>query len=280
MDIGTLVGYTIGGILILCTVMFGGYENLVSFWSTPSALIVFGGTAAALFIAFPLKSIHKALLAARKCFVKPKFDPQQVIDQIVSFAESVRRTGLLAQERTVNDVHDPFLAEGLLMVVDGLPPATVENILTGDIEAMQQRHQLSRNIALHCGKCAPAFGMIGTLVGLVIMLTNLDAETVGPGMAVAVLTTLYGILAANLIFLPIAEKLKQLHEAEMQTKSMIVQGVLAVQGGEHPRIIRQKLQTFLPADERSNEPREKFVTFQDAPLPLPVEEDEAAIHAA
>jgi chemotaxis protein MotA len=113
------------------------------------------------------------------------------------------------------------------------------------------------------------------------MLTNLDAETVGPGMAVAVLTTLYGILAANLVFLPIAEKLKQLHEAEMRIKSMMVQGVLAVQGGEHPRIIRQKLQTFLPAEERSNEPREKFVGLvQDTTIPLPTEEDEETAQAA
>lgn len=273
MDVGTIIGCIVGGILLFCTAVFGGYDNFVSFWNTPSMLIVFGGTTVALFIAFPLKSILKTLLAVRKCLVKPKSDPQQVIDQIVSFAESARRAGLLAQENAVNDIHDPFLAEGLNMVIDGLSPVTVENILTSETGAMRQRHQQSQNIALYCGKCAPAFGMLGTLIGLVIMLTNLDAETVGPGMAVAILTTLYGILAANLVFLPIAEKLKQLHEAEMQIKSMIIQGVLAIQGGEHPRIIHQKLLTFLPPDDRSNEPRKQFVPVLDAPME---KEDEAA----
>jgi len=280
MDVGTITGFIIGGILIFCVAVFGGYETLVFFWNTPSMLIVFGGIAVTLFIAFPLKSIRNAFRAVRKCFVTPNSDPQQVIDQIVSFAGSARRTGLLAQESAVDNVRDPFLAEGLHMVIDGLPPATVENILTSEIGAMQQRHQQSQNIALHCGRCAPAFGMIGTLIGLVLMLTNLEAETVGPGMAVALLTTLYGILAAQLIFLPIAEKLKQLHEAEMQIKSMIIQGVLALQGGEHPRIIRQKLLTFFPSGERSDEPRERFVPVQDAPITLPMEEEDEATKLA
>jgi len=280
MDVGTITGFIIGGILIFCVVVFGGYETFASFWNTPSVLIVFGGIAVALFIAFPLKSIRNALLAVRKCFVRPKSEPQQVIDQIVSFAESARRAGLLAQENAVNDIHDPFLAEGLNLVIDGLPPATVENILTSEVGAMRQRHQQSQNIAFYCGKCAPAFGMVGTVLGLVFMFTNLDAETIGPGMAVAILTTLYGILAANLVFLPIAEKLKQLHEAEMQIKSMIIQGVLAIQGGEHPRIIQQKLLTFLPPDERWNEPRKQFTVIQDTPIPFPMEEEEKMAQVA
>jgi chemotaxis protein MotA len=162
---------------------------------------------------------------------------------------------LLAQESKIDTVNDPFLAEALNLIVDGLPPATVENILSSDMEAMQQRHQQGRNIVLHCGKYAPAFGMIGTLIGLVLMLTQLDADTVGPGMAIAVLTTLYGVIAANLFFLPIAEKLKQLNDAEMQIKAMIVRGVLAIQAGEHPRIIQLKLQTFLPPEERASDDR-------------------------
>jgi chemotaxis protein MotA len=280
MDGGTLVGCVIGGILIVGAVLIGGPEMFASFWNTPSILIVFGGTAAAMFIGFPLKSIRKSLVAVKKCFADSKNEPQEIVDEIVAFSEATRRTGLLAQESRIGEIRDPFLAEGLHLIVDGLPPTTVENILTSEIEAMQQRHQQVRNIVLHCGKSAPAFGMLGTLIGLVMMLANLDAETVGPGMAVAVLTTLYGILAAHLVFLPIAEKLKQLHEAEMQIKTMIVRGVLAIQSGEHPRIIEQKLLTFLPPDERPSEPRERITIVESVAVPLPVEEEEEMTQAA
>ena len=275
MDVGTLIGCIIGGLLIFCAVVFGGIEGVAPFWNTSALLIVFGGTATVLFLAFPLKSVRKSLLAARKCLILPKGNPHEIVDQIVFFAESARREGLLAQERRLDEIRDPFLAEGLLLIVDGLQPAMVENILNSEVEAIQQRHQQNRNIILHCGKCTPAFGMIGTLIGLVLMLTNLDAETVGPGMAVAVLTTLYGIAAANLVFLPIAEKLKQLHEAEMLIKAMIVRGVLAVQAGEHPRIIQRKLLTFLPPEERPEEDRIMASDVQTTPMSMEDDWEEA-----
>ena len=283
MDTSTLIGCILGGLLILCAVVFGGQEGFVPFWSLPALLIVFGGTAAALFIAFPLKAIRKSVLSVKKCFAKPRNDTHAIIDQLVFFAESARREGLLAQENRLDDVRDPFLAEGLRLIVDGLPPATVESILNGEIEAEQHRHQQSRNIILHCGKYAPAFGMIGTLLGLVLMLTQLDAATVGPGMAVAVLTTLYGLIAANLIFMPMAEKLKQLNEAEMRIKAMIVRGVLAIQSGEHPRIIQMKLQTFLPPEERPDEESraavERAIMDDEQTIPFPAAEDDEQIEA-
>jgi len=271
MDIGTLIGCILGVSLIFCAAVFGGHEGFAPFWNPPALLIVFGGTAAALFIAFPLKSILKSLFSVRKCFANPKTDPQAIVDQIVFFAESARREGLLAQESRLESVLDPFLAEGLHLIVDGLPPTTVESILNSEIEATQHRHQQSRNIMVHCGKCVPAFGMLGTVIGLVLMLTKLDAESVGPGMAVAVLTTFYGLIAAHLFFLPIAEKLRQLHNAEMQIKAMIVRGVLAIQAGEHPRIIQQKLLTFLPPEERAGENR---ITAEDVQtILLPMDEE-------
>ena len=281
MDIGTLVGCIIGGILLFCAATIGGPEGFAAFCSLSAFLIVFGGSAAAMLIAFPLKSLRKALGAAKKCLFQPKNNPQITIDQIVTFAENVRRGGLLAQESRLDEIRDPFLAEGLLMVVDGLQPATVGNILNSEIEAMQYRHQQNRNIVQQCGKYAPAFGMIGTLIGLVLMLTRLDAETVGPGMAVAILTTLYGVIAANLVFMPIAEKLRQHHDAEMLNKTLIVCGVLAIQAGEHPRIIRLKLQTFLPPNERQEEGRIMASDAQTISMPMPMEEhEEAGIKAA
>ena len=273
MDKGTIIGSMIGGMLIIGAVVLGGPDVFASFWNTPSILIVFGGIAVALFIAFPLKSIRKSVIAARKCWANTTHNPQEIVDEIVSFSEAARRAGLLAQESRLESVRDPFLAEGLNLIVDGLPATTVESILSSEIEAIQHRHQQVRNIVIHGGKCAPAFGMIGTIIGLVLMLTNLDAETIGPGMAIAVLTTLYGLLATNLLFLPIAEKLRQLHEAEMQVKAMIVRGVLAIQAGEHPRIIEQKLLTFLPPEERKNERREKVSMIEDVLIPLPMEDD-------
>ena len=253
MDIGTIIGCVLGCVLIFCAIAFGGHGGVAPFWNVPSLLIVFGFTAAAMLIAFPLKPIRKAFVSARKCFTKSKTNPQEIVDQLVFFAESARREGLLAQESRIEEVRDPFLAEGLHLIVDGLQPATVENILNSEIEAIQLRQQQERNILLHCGKCTPAFGMLGTVIGLVMMLTNLSAESVGPGMAIALLTTFYGVIAAHLFFLPIAEKLKQLAEAELRIKSMIVRGILGIQAGEHPRIIQLKLLTFLPPEERLNE---------------------------
>jgi len=273
MDTSTIVACLLGALLIFGVVAFGGQEGGAPFWNAPALLIVFGGTATAIFIAFPMKTIFKSVLSVKKCFAKPRNDSSAIIDQLVFFAESVRREGLLAQENRLDEIHDSFLAEGLRLIVDGLPPTTVESILNNEIEAEQHRHQQIRNIVLHCGKYAPAFGMIGTLIGLVLMLTQLDAATVGPGMAVAVLTTLYGLIAANLIFMPIAEKLKQQNETEMRIKAMIVRGILAIQAGEHPRIIQMKLQTFLTPEERSN--KENRVIIDDAPtIPFPVGEDE------
>ena len=272
METSTLIACILGGLLLFCVVVFGGQAGFAPFWSLPALLLVLGGTTVALFAAFPWKSIVQSLSAVRKCLTASKTDAKNLIAQVVFIAESARREGLLAQERRLDEVRDPFLAEGLHLIVDGLPPATVESILNSEVEAMQHRHQQSRNIVLHCGKCAPAFGMIGTLIGLVLMLTELDAETVGPGMAVAILTTLYGLLAANLVFMPIAEKLKQLHEAEMRIKTMIVRGVLAIQSGEHPRLIQMKLLTFLPPEERPNEER---TAIDDVPvIPFPIEEYE------
>jgi len=273
MDTSTLIGCLLGGLLMVCAVVFGGQEGFAPFWSIPALIIVFGGTATALFVAVPFKTIRKAF-SLKQCFAKPRNDAQAVINQLVFFAESARREGLLAQENRLDDVGDPFLAEGLRLIVDGLPPATVESILNDEIEAEQHRQQQSRNTILHCGRYAPAFGMIGTLIGLVLMLTHLDAETVGPGMAVAVLTTLYGLIAANLIFMPMAEKLKQLHESERRIKALMVRGVLAIQSGEHPRIIQMKLQTFLPPEERGAAKRITRDVIHTIPFPAATDDEE------
>ena len=279
MEIGTVAGCILGGLLVFYAILFGGQDGFAPFWNLQALLIVFGGSAAAILIAFPLNPIRKSLSAVRKCFTVPKANPQEIIDQIVLISEAARREGLLAQERRLEEIRDPFFAEGLQLIVDGLQPAVVENILNSEIEATKHRHQQSRQIVLHCGRCAPAFGMIGTLIGLVFMLTRLDAETVGPGMAMAILTTLYGVVAAHLVFMPIAEKLKQLHESEMLIKAMIVRGMLAIQAGEHPRIIQLRLQTLLPPTERMA--KDWRVTASDIQtIALPAQEEMETQQAA
>jgi chemotaxis protein MotA len=244
MDMGTLIGSLLGLALIILAVVLGSPDSWVPFFNAPSLLIVFGGTIAAVMTAFPLKIFLKTSAYIRKSFAENGMNPQETADTIVSLAEAARREGLLALEDRAAVLEDRFLANSLQLAVDGLSPKDVETIVRANIEAVNARHQCGRNVIQNYARCTPAFGMIGTLIGLVLMLTRLDAETVGPGMAVAVLTTLYGTLASNLFFIPIAEKLKQLNEAELKIREMTLCGVLGIQTGEHPQIIKMKLQTF------------------------------------
>ncbi|GHT18235.1 flagellar motor protein MotP [Planctomycetales bacterium] len=253
MDIGTLIGFAFGIVLITVSILLGGSESLGLFWNVPSLLIVFGGAVCALLIAFPIKSVFKTFTFVRLCFARQESAPQEIVKQIVAFSEIARREGLLSLESRLEKLDDPFFAEGLRLTVDGTTPAMVETVLMAEINAVNLRHQHGRSLILNYGKYTPAFGMIGTLIGLVLMLTRLNAETVGPGMAVAVLTTLYGALASNLFFLPIAEKLGQLNAEELRMKEMILKGILAIQAGEHPRMIQYKLSTYLPPENQLDE---------------------------
>jgi chemotaxis protein MotA len=263
MDIGTLIGFFFGIVLITASILLGGSESLGLFWNVPSLFIVFGGAVCALLIAFPVKSVLKTITFVRLCFARQDWTPQKTVKQIVAFSEIARREGLLSLEYRLEKLDDPFFAEGLRLAVDGTTPAMVETILTAQINAMNLRHQHGRSLILNYGKYTPAFGMIGTLVGLVLMLTRLNAETVGPGMAVAVLTTLYGALASNMFFLPIAEKLGQLNAEELRTKEMILKGILAIQAGEHPRMIQYKLSTYLSPDNRLDEYMPGIVAIEE-----------------
>ncbi|MDR3232637.1 MAG: MotA/TolQ/ExbB proton channel family protein [Planctomycetaceae bacterium] len=244
MDIGTLIGCLLGCALIILAVVLGSPDSWIPFFNAPALLIVFGGTAAAVMTAFPLNVFLKTSAYIRKSFSQSGMNIQETAENLISLAESARREGLLALESRLEHLGDRFLAKSMQLAVDGLSPQNVETIVRANIEAVNARHQCGRNVILNYAKYTPAFGMIGTLIGLVLMLTRLDAETVGPGMAVAVLTTLYGTLASNLFFLPIAEKLKQLNEAELKIREMTLRGVLGIQMGEHPQIIKMKLQTF------------------------------------
>jgi chemotaxis protein MotA len=177
---------------------------------------------------------------------------------MVSYAEIARRDGILSLESTTKDIEDPFIVLGIQMAVDGTDPELIEQVLTNDLENLADRHDVGKALLETIGKYAPAFGMIGTLVGLVIMLSNMDdPAAIGPGMAVALLTTMYGAIIANAMSLPLADRLSRRSAEEVLYRTIIIKGVMSIQSGDNPRIVEQKLRTYLPPSERTEEEDDK-----------------------
>src|SRR5699024_2407372 len=173
----------------------------------------------------------------------------ELIDLFIMLSERARREGILALENELENVDDPFVKKGILLAVDGIEPEVINDIMNAEITAMEERHVKGRMLIEKAGEYAPAWGMIGTLVGLVLMLNSLtDPATLGPNMAVALLTTLYGTVMANLVFIPMANKLAAKTEEEMFVKQIIIEGVIGVQSGQNPRILEEKLSAFLSDD--------------------------------
>lgn len=253
MDLGTVIGLLLGMGLILTSIALGGLDKLIVFWDTPSVLIVCGGAIASVMVAYPMKSVLKSASYVKNAFFNKDSDPLTAITQIVSLAETARREGLLSLENRMEEIDDPFLSGGIRMAVDGMSPEVVESIMNTEIDAVSGRHNYGRSVVANLGKYAPAFGMIGTLVGLVLMLADLDPDKVGSGMAVALLTTLYGAILANLFFLPMADKLGFLNDGEIQIMEITIKGVVAIQAGENPRVIKQKLLTYISPNDRPEE---------------------------
>lgn len=246
MDIATLLGIAFALTLIVSSIALGG-GSLAAFVDLPSAIIVFGGATAAVLISFPLRNFAGVFRVFSKSLFYRLDSVPHLIAEIVDLAELARRHGLLSLEARLNNIRNPFLMLGVQLVVDGTRPDVIEDILRAEIDAVANRHRDGKAVLDCMGRFAPAFGMIGTLLGLVMMLGNMsDPTKIGSGMAVALLTTLYGALAANVLFLPVAEKLKYTSRRELQIMELILRGVLALQAGEHPRVTEQKLKTFNP----------------------------------
>lgn len=246
MDLATIVGL-IAGVAILLMGIMGGGASLGVFTDYPSFGIVIGGSIAALLVSMPLARVLGAGKVLKKAAFADKFDPQKLISDLVSYAEIARRDGILSLDNMTDQIEDPFIVKGIQMAVDGTDPELIEQILVSELDALGERHRIGKAIFEGLGRYAPAFGMIGTLIGLIIMLQNMeDASQIGAGMAVALITTLYGAIAANLIYLPIADKLGMRSKEEMLVKQIVIRGVMAIQSGDNPRIVEQKLKTFLP----------------------------------
>ncbi len=245
MDLATIVGLISGIVLILWGILNAG--QLSWFWNFASILIVIGGTFAATFIAYPLKKVLSTFAVVKKAFSNNNIETGSIISKVVDLANIARREGLLALEEAVESINDDFLQKGVMLIVDGTDPELVKNILETEIAFLEERHSEGKSILDIMGTLSPAFGMIGTLIGLVAMLQQLDnPSTIGPSMAVALITTLYGTLFANLICIPLARKLKLRSREEVLIKEIMIEGLLSIQAGENPRIIEEKLKAFLP----------------------------------
>ena len=252
MDLATILGIISGLGLVFYTIASGG--NLDIFIHIPSMMIVFGGTLAALLVNFPMGEVISVMKVVRKAFSSEKGKGIEVVKKFVELSKKARREGLLSLDRELKKIDDDFMRNGLEMVVDGMEPETIRNVMETELTYLIERHKKGQQIFNSCGAYAPAFGMIGTLIGLIAMLKRLeDPSAIGEGMAVALITTFYGALMANLIFLPIAGKLKNRSDDEVILKEMIIEGVLSIQYGEHPRTLYKKLLNFLPPKLRLEE---------------------------
>lgn len=249
MDKGTLVGIVAGMGVVIGAMFMGG--SIMAFIDIPSLLIVLGGTIAATLVNFPMGDVIGAMKISQKVLKEEIMSSSKYIEQIVDISKKARTNGLLAIEEDLNNVDDDFLKVTLQHVINGTEAEDLNKIMDGELALMAQRHKIGQKMFTAMGTYSPAFGMIGTLIGLIAMLQNLeDPAAVGPGMAMAMITTFYGALFANLFFLPMAGKLKHRSEQEIQFKEMLLTGVLSIQAEESPRVIQNKLVTYLPPGER------------------------------
>lgn len=249
IDLLTPVGIFIGITAVFAAIYTNaaGSGGLGDFIQLASLFIVFGGLSSAILINFSLADLKLLPKVIKEAFQTKDHNLQDLIDTFVDLSAKARREGLLALEAGLENVDDPFIEKGVLLAVDGIEPDIIKDIMMAEVIAMEERHRKGRAILEKAGEYAPAWGMIGTLVGLVLMLQNLnDPSTLGPNMAVALLTTLYGTLLANLIFIPMANKLALSTEEEVFVKQIVVEGVIGVQSGQNPKILLEKLSAFLP----------------------------------
>lgn len=258
MDIASLAGMLLGAVMFIFGVFSnGGAAGLLNMWNLPSVIITIGGSLASTLGSFKLSDFITGLKSAGLAFKEKTMDPAGTIKNIIDLSNTARKEGLLALEEAANGIEDDFLKKGIMLVVDGTDPELVRGIMETDLTCIEGRHKKSIAVWEKWAELGPAWGMIGTLIGLVIMLNNMeDPNSIGPSMSVALLTTLYGSLIANWLCNPIATKLKVNNDNEMMMKEITVEGILSIQAGENPRVIEEKLKSFLAPSARDNKDAE------------------------
>ncbi len=249
MDIATVLGIISAFGLVLIAIFVGGGIKL--FINLPSLMIVVGGTMGATMVNYPLKEVIGVLQVVKNVFFKKAMLGRDIIKVFIEFSSKARREGILSLESDIKKVGEDFIKKGVALAIDGLEPQSIREILETEITFIQDRHRKGAEIFTTMGTFFPALGMVGTLIGLVQMLQSMnDPSTIGPAMAVALLTTFYGAIIANIVCLPMAGKLRTRSGEEVLIKEMIIEGIICLSNGENPRILEQKLHAFLPPRQR------------------------------
>ena len=259
MDIATILGIVLGAVMVVFGIITsGGVSAMGNFIDPPSIVITIGGSLSSLLSSYTRPEVINNLKGLGVAFKDPKMDHGAVIRQIIDLSNVARKEGLLALEEVAGNLDDEFMKKGILLIVDGTEPELVRGILETELVNMDDRHKSMAGFYDTWATLGPAWGMIGTLVGLVNMLKKLDDfNTIGPNMATALLTTLYGSLIANWFCTPIANKMKNINSKEYQMKEIVIEGLLSIQAGENPRVIEEKLKSFLsPAVRKTVSPEE------------------------
>ncbi|MCA9771589.1 MAG: MotA/TolQ/ExbB proton channel family protein [Myxococcales bacterium] len=248
MDIATILGL-IASFGLIGYGMSGG--GLATFIDVPSLVMVFGGTIGVTFINYPLGTVLGAGGLMKHAFISHPPDSAATTKKIVEFSSIVRREGILALQEPLKSLEDPFLKKGIQLAVDGQEPDGIRDILGLEISNLEERHKLGAELFASMAATSPAMGLLGTLIGLVTMLKSLDdPSSIGPAMALALLTTFYGAIFANVLFLPVSGKLKFRSKEESSAMAIAVEGVLAITNGDNPRVVEQKLHAYLPPAKR------------------------------
>lgn len=253
MDIASLAGLILCLVMMLVGIYFNaGLENLVrEYADVPSAIITFGGAFASTLTSHSLADYISGLKSITLIFKAPALNTAEMIRKIIDLSNVARKEGLLSLEEAAADMDDAFLKKGILLMVDGTDPELVRAIMETELVSIEGRHKNRIGFWDTLGSMGPAWGMIGTLIGLVDMLYHMDnVATLGPAMAVALITTFYGSVLANMICIPVSNKLKADNAAEMMLKEVMIEGLLSIQAGENPRVIEEKLKSFLAPQER------------------------------
>ena len=250
MKAATGIGIALGCAGILLGAQMEG-TPMGSLFNVPAALIIFGGVAGACMAASGMEAMKLIPTLYKKVFNAERRDMRAQVSDLVGYAERARRDGLLALEEELEDVEDVYTRKGLQLVVDGTPPEMVREVLEAEIHGMRARHKVGAKLFENAGGFAPTMGVLGAVLGLISALQNLDdPESLGPAIATAFIATLLGVGAANVIFLPVSQRLKQLSEAEVEARVLVLEGILAIQSGDNPRVIEEKLISFVPPGER------------------------------
>lgn len=244
MDIATIGGLVAAVVFVVISISLGG--SLAAFGDAASVMITIGGAFSATLVSYPMEDFINSLKAVSLVFNAESQDEGEVIGKVIDLSNVARKEGLLALEEATESIEDDFLKKGIMLIVDGTDPELVRNILETELVFIQGRHKDVQGFWAKLGEMGPAWGMIGTLIGLVNMLQKLeDPSTIGPAMAVALLTTMYGSMFANLFCIPFESKLKVRSSSEVLLKEVMIEGLLSIQAGENPRVIEEKLKAFL-----------------------------------